>query len=267
MKGVFDLILPKWKTHYHEFSSDLRTGDIVLVAGVYPGSWVVRALQLGNKWGHVAMVVRARDIDPHDIFKLPDPLLWESNTFMEASAINYWGSERKVKEGPMLVSMTDRLTHTVREGEKVRLAVKRLQTESVLPYEVLPSLFDSVIDKTFPSEKEIIHSAYLGRRFNQVSADALNAINLAIDEYTGQVAFMGFTENLLATPTSDEDTVDKPRLYCSELLALTYKNLGLLTQRHVSNAYSPKDFSDDGDIRLLQGAWLMNEMEFELDID
>lgn len=267
MKGIFDLFKPDWKTDYGELSPDLRTGDVVLVHGRYPGSWVVRALQLGNEWGHVAMVVRARDIDPEGKLGLPDPLLWESNTLMEGSAVNHWGIEQKVKEGPMLVSMAERLTHTLREGKNVKLAIKRLGAGSGLPYGALPAFFDSVIHKTFPSEREIIYSAYLGRRFNQVSADPENAINLVIDEHTGQVAFTGFTESLVATLTADEDTIDKPRLYCSELLALTYKKLGLLTRHHVSNAYAPKDFSDNGNIRLLKNAWLMKEMVFYLDID
>src|SRR5690606_2839249 len=153
MKGIFDLFNPKWVTDYEEFSPELHTGDVVLVRGDYPGSWLVRALQLGNEWGHVAMVVRAHDIDPDRKLGLPDPLLWESNTLMEGAAANYWGIERKVKEGPMLVSMAERLTHTLREGKNIKFAVKRLQSGSKLPYEVLPAFFDSVIHKTFPAER------------------------------------------------------------------------------------------------------------------
>ncbi len=46
---------------------------------------------------------------------------------------------------------------------------------------------------------------------------------------------------------------DLSSLFCSELIAETYKRMGLLDPSISSNKYAPKDFSNDGTILLLNG--------------
>jgi hypothetical protein len=52
-------------------------------------------------------------------------------------------------------------------------------------------------------------------------------------------------------------------MFCSELVAYTYIQLGLLTTIHPSNSYFPVDFSDNLSVGLLKRAWLGNEILLE----
>ncbi len=54
-------------------------------------------------------------------------------------------------------------------------------------------------------------------------------------------------------------------MFCSELVAYTYMNLGLLTKTHPSNSYFPIDFSDKLSVSLLKRAWLGNEMILKME--
>jgi hypothetical protein len=42
---------------------------------------------------------------------------------------------------------------------------------------------------------------------------------------------------------------------CSELLAYTYMDMGLLTRKFVANQYEPRDFCQYGNVRLLKRAF------------
>ena len=46
---------------------------------------------------------------------------------------------------------------------------------------------------------------------------------------------------------------DLSSLFCSELVAEAYQVMGLLSRRKPSNEYTPKDFSEDGRLKLLKG--------------
>lgn len=255
---------PTWITGYSEIKSELKTGDLMLVHGRYPFSWVVSILQ-GSNWGHMAMVVLAKDLDPTNQLGLPEIMLWESNTLIKDAAINRWGDVQTYKEGPMLVDLEERLKHTQNAYDNVTIAYKPLIAEKEIDFGLLPELFDSFIDKKFPSNTEIIYSVYLGRRYNRVSNDPENEISLDIDYLNGEVKFLGINKMSVMNKLSAVD-IEKDKIYCSELAAYTYKKMDLLTQHHVSNAYAPKDFSDEGKIRLLNNAFLGKEMFIDMNI-
>lgn len=261
-QNIFD---PTWITKFSEIKSELKTGDLVLVHGRYPFSWVVTLLQ-GSNWGHTAMVVLAKDIDPENKLGLPAQMLWEANTLIEDSAINRWGTpaQQTYKEGPMLVDLYERLHHTQTEFDNVTIAYKPLITAAEMDYSGLPDLFDEFIDKKFPGNSEIIYSVYLGRRYNRVSKHPENEIRLDINFVSGEVRFLGFNSSEKMIESLSATDIDKEKIYCSELVAQTYKKLGLLTQHHVSNAYAPKDFSSEGTVRLLDNAFLGQEMFIDM---
>jgi hypothetical protein len=58
------------EVRYSDIKSDYKTGDIILVDGRYDYSFALDLLQ-GNRWGHSAMVVRAKDVDPTGALHLP----------------------------------------------------------------------------------------------------------------------------------------------------------------------------------------------------
>lgn len=58
------------------------------------------------------------------------------------------------------------------------------------------------------------------------------------------------------------NTEDLSSLFCSEMVAEAYQRMGLLSEEKASNEYTPKDFSDEGEIKLLKGT-LTKEITIE----
>lgn len=245
---IRDILNPKWTCKLSEIKKDLKTGDIVLVHGKYPYSWVVQYLQ-NSKWTHVAMVVLTKDIDPNNTLNLPEVLLWESNTKIDGGPNNLWGTKKEIKEGPMLIDLEWRLSHSEINFEDVEIAYKPLLTSFNLPVNKLPKVFDDMILKEFPSDQDIIYSVYLGRKYNRTSLTPQGELKLAIN---GKKLSLVQIDESKIERLSKTDINDKGEIYCSELLAYTYKILELITSRHVSNAYAPEDFSDTSNVGLLK---------------
>jgi hypothetical protein len=214
------------------------------------------------------MVVRASDIDPNNQYNFPELMLWESNTG-DQNVKNLWGPNNVIKEGPMLIDLEARLKNTA-TYEDVQIVHRPLHFDAhslKIDFESLKSHMDSMIDKKFPSDQEIIYSVYLGRKYNRSSNEPEKGLNLKryrsiqfpfMDEIRLESADNTYLKKLSLTD------IDKSKIYCSELIALVYKHFGLLTKFHVSNAYSPKDFSNEGNVRLLNRAWLGHEMYIDM---
>jgi hypothetical protein len=257
--GISNVFNPRWNTWYSEIEPELRTGDLILVHGKYQYSWVVELLQ-GSKWGHSAMIVKASDIDPENKFGLPRLLLWEANIGGLGLA-NLWGNRKgEIKDGPMLVDLRERLYKNQTSFDDIEIVYRPLHTDNdSLNFTNLPTFFTDQIEKGFPTDLEVLYSVYLGRKYNRTSEEPKNHFQLQYSISSGTINLAaGDPNQILALPK--QDLPEKNKIYCSELVALTYKFLGLLTARHVSNAYSPKDFSQEGSIALEKRAWLGSEM-------
>lgn len=268
LSAPIDWATPQWTSKFDEIKPQLKTGDIILVHGRYPGSWLVRKLQ-GSKWGHVCMVVRKEDLPPAYTSGFPDLMLWESNTLMEGAAKNLWPnttSHNQVKDGPMLISLEERLHGNEFNDPTVEVALKSLHCPYKVDFSRLPEIFDAHIHKKFPeSDRAIIASVYLGRRKNSVSKSPENTIKGIVDEKTNIVMLYDLNSNAkgLAGPT-DEHSAGRTDMYCSELIAATFKELGLLTHQYVSNAYTPMDFSDRTQVRFLKNITFLPEQYFTM---
>jgi hypothetical protein len=264
VRGVGEIFNPSWSTNFSELKSQLKTGDIILVHGKYPYSWLIQLLQW-SKWGHSAMVVLAKDIDPQNSLGLPKVMLWESNT-KDLGVKNVWGDNKTVKDGPMLISLEERLKNSAASSPDVQIAHRPLHLDmrnQPIDFSYLKTLFDDLIEKKFPDDKDVIYSVYLGRNYNRTMDDPASArviLNRNINTNTLEV--LGQDNNSIRSLPSQD--VDKTHIYCSELVAATYKHLGLLTKHHVSNAYAPKDLSSDGNMRLLNRAWLGPEVYIDM---
>jgi len=254
ISGRTNVLDPNWTTAYSELERHLRTGDIVLVHGRYPFSWVVELLQWSS-WGHSAMVVLAKDLDPENHFGLPPIMLWESNTGNQEIP-NRWPALGPVKEGPMLIDLKDRLQHSQGSYKDVQIVHRPLFNCPDIDGRGLQDFFTSQINKGFPSDKEVIFSVYMGRKYNRSTSSAIGGMFFIFNSFTGD-----FTEMLADSPGMQPAVdMDPNKIYCSELVAATYKQMGLLTKTWVNNAYSPKDFSAEGTMRLLNRAYLGEQM-------
>jgi len=191
---------------YGEIRDTLMTGDIVLFHGLGWESDIIKVVEL-SQWTHVAMVVKAPEIDY--------PLIWESTPlqFIEDKAMHI------KKGGARLVSLDERLAVAVEKRLYGRFAVRRL--EVVRTEEMMETLKIFISGKVhnlpYPSDWKMLLEFLRGRMLKEEKARTNN-------------------------------------VYCAELVAETYKQMGLLSHDAPSNSFTPKDFSSKGALTLLKDA-------------
>jgi hypothetical protein len=212
------MLLSKQPLPYSDFFKNLQTGDIILMHGLYISSLVIEGIE-NCHWSHAAIAILAGDIGVTD---LPSDtvLLWESNLAEVVEDVIL----KKVKDGPMLVKLEDRIVYNFFKKDDGDFAARKLNYKKPDNFNtVLRQIIDNVHDGHFP----VIPTGEMGN------------------------FFIGRTEN---KPVTDNT------FFCSQLAAHTFKKLGLLTQYYVDNSYAPVDFSEKLDIPLLQDAWLGKEI-------
>lgn len=216
-------ILKRMTVDYSELKDHLQTGDVVLMKGMYLSSHTIEFIE-HNDWSHAAIVVLARDID----FDSDDPiLLWESNIkqekrkFKDEKVIDLLTGDEK--DGPQLVSLLERMKMNYKHKEDGKFAIRNLYTDRTPEmYTKLKETINKYKDAGFPSSKEEFLYPIEGR-------------------------YKGFD-------------APKDKIFCSELVSLTYQALGLLSTMHPANAYVPADYSDANSVSLLKRAWLGQEI-------
>lgn len=220
------LLLKKQTVSFNELKPSLQTGDIILMKGLYPSSHVIELVEHSD-WSHAAIVVLAKDID----FESDDPiLLWESNIkqekkeYQNEKVIDLLTKGKKDdKSGPQLVSLHQRVQLNYKHKDDGKFAVRHLYTErNHHMFDILKEVMKTYHKSTFPSTKQEMEDPILGR-------------------------FKG-----IQTSTD--------HIFCSELVAITYMAMGLLSKVHPSNSYIPADFSEALSVGLLNRAWLGNEI-------
>jgi hypothetical protein len=131
------------------------------------------------------------------------------------------------KSGARIVSLDERLDVGVKKKLYQGFALRRLEVERTCEMiDALRSYIENVHSLPFPTDWELAKSYLKGRLL-------------------------------------DEET-HLDSIFCAELIAETYMHMGILASNHSPNRYSPKDFSSDVQLPLLQGAKLMKEIMFTL---
>jgi hypothetical protein len=148
------------------------------------------------------------------------PLIWESTPLEFIREVIF----HKRKSGARLVSLDERLSVAVQKRLYSRIAVRHLKVERTP--EMIAALRDFITSRyynlPYPDDWEMLIEYIRGR-------------------------FLG------------EEKAKTDDVYCAELVAETYKCMGLLSPDLPSNSFSPKDFSSKGRISLLKGAELEEE--------
>ena len=204
-----------------DFLSNLQTFDIVVMKGLLVTSMEAQAITNSN-WSHVGMVVVAGDIGLPGV----DPtsrLYWEANT--ADTAVDLLSG--KLKEGPQLVYLIDRIQHNFWvKYDGAYMARKLMINRQPSMIDTLKSVIDFAKNGTLPytgdNQAVELTNFLAGRFYNKASA---------ANQYA-----------------------------CSQLVAYTYMELGLLSKYYVSNSYTPADFTEEVDVSLLEGAWLGREI-------
>jgi hypothetical protein len=132
------------------------------------------------------------------------------------------------KSGPMLVRLSERLKYNFTHGEDSKCAIRHLYTDRDAQ---LKDKFKKLIPK--------IHDA-----------DFPDTVHEFLNPTLGRVAHK----------KTSLDT-----MFCSELAAYTYLNLGLLSDNNPVNSYMPIDFSEELSVGLLKRAFLGGEINLTVD--
>lgn len=276
-----------WTSSFADIKDTFRTGDVILVQGKYSMSWLPKFLQK-SPWTHVAMVVCSEDLGIEDkdlLDKLPEYMLWESNVLIDyefevpGTSIkikppkNLWplGNTPNYKDGPMLVSLEERIRHSELTSEKVKSAHRSLNFDKDSPAfeSILSDIFNKHIDKKFPDDLEILRQVVLGREYNKSSNDSSTDLPLEANLQEGTFEIKEVTPLIMNSVEVNSSTkIDEgtPRedIFCSELLAETFKELDIFGDYSVSNAYVPFDYSEEGKADFLRRAWLGPETNFHV---
>jgi solute carrier family 25 (mitochondrial phosphate transporter), member 23/24/25/41 len=251
----------------------LDSGDIVLFnrrcMSMPPAGAALCALAKGmsnSNWDHVGIVVR-------------DPASGEL-LFLEAD----FG-------GVKLRSLKER----VRRSKSHEIAVRRLsivRTESMRqklysfasnmlgrPYEIgTGSVMARVADPVAKNERERLHALLIDKRATVREIDkelasaaatttarrVLTVERARIAKVIDQIESKLFKEFGGRTSVISDAKADLSRVFCSELVAAAYQDLGLLDRYPLANSYNPKDFSSEQTnppgVHLLRGSRLSAEI-------
>lgn len=156
------MLLTKQKTSYEELKNDLRTGDIILMHGLYPSSHVIEGFEQ-SLWSHSAIIVLADDID----IDTGDEkiLLWEANVSTPVEDIIL----KKAKTGPMLVKLSERFKYNIEHKDDSKFAIRHLYTEdrNSQMFDNFKKVIKQVHSATFPDTKHEMRDPVEGRIFGK----------------------------------------------------------------------------------------------------
>jgi hypothetical protein len=195
---------------WQQFLGDLKTGDIILMHGLFDSSIFIETV-FHSEWSHAAVIAIAGDIG---VASVPPEtvLLWESN-IMDGSKGNpngYTVTDVVLgiqKDGPILDRFTERLTNNAALGYDGAVAKRHLSPGlSAAQIEAFARSIGPVHNQTFPAIPFGELEGYLKGKFS-------------------------------------DDPVTDGTFFCSQLAAHTYKAMGLLPPDPVDNAYAPANFA------------------------
>ncbi len=217
---------------WDNFFSDLETGDIILMQGLFQSSIFTERITNCN-WSHSAIIINANDIGLNGIKDGPI-LLWESNI------------KDAQKKNPKHFSVTDVILNIEKDGPMLDRLKERITNNEVLKY-----------DKGVAKRK-------LNFSRNQKMFDVFKEMIPKIHNYTFPEIpveeMLNFVEGRLADIPVADDT-----FFCSQLVAHTYKAWGLLNNTHVDNWYAPASFAKGSwEVELEAGATLGPEIRLDL---
>lgn len=135
----------------------------------------------------------------------------------------------KPKSGPQLLNFHQKVLYDFENKLDCKVAIRHLYTDS----------YEPIINGIKLAIKEV-HSAVFPNLYHECH-DPLE----------------GRFKNI-QTPS---DTI-----FCSELVAITYIKMGLLSTVNPTNSYFPVDFSEQLDVGLLKRAWLGKEIVLEVNL-
>ncbi|NME69198.1 hypothetical protein [Flammeovirga aprica] len=218
--------VPKRKTTYEEFTENALTGDLFFMHGTYKVSRISEIVQR-SLWSHSSIIIRREDVEGFlPLVDHEDPLLlWESN--LRTPVIDQLTGV--TKSGPTLVSLKDRLVYNYKMRYDTKFAYRPLYTDRSI--QLYQDLSASILK---------MHG---GDFCKPVSRYITN-----------------FKQGRLHNVEINDNTY-----FCSQIVAQSYIDIGLLTDYYPANSYAPIDFTPKRSTLLKNRSFLGDE--YRLDIN
>lgn len=223
------------KKDYNIISKTLQTGDIVLFGGNTGISKIIENFE-HTIWSHVGMIVLPGDIKP-GIECEDKPLLWQSSPKLNIKDLLI----KPENSGPELVYFDELLK--LLKDYNYTVAVRKLD---VIKTGVMIGSLNKFINKVhmdgFPSIHKLAIEFIEGNIREKLKHAVIKIINF-------------FKREKVQALSGKKQT-----FFCSELIAQSYIEMGLLPKYEVAGSYSPKSFSVQGGMTLKNSALLEDEI-------
>lgn len=221
-------VYQKWD----DFFTGLETGDIILMHGLFDSSIFIETIT-GSNWSHSAVIVISDDLGIKTV-PTGTVLLWESNI------------QDGTKGNPKNLTVTDVILNQQKDGPIIDPLKERITNNHELGYD------SDVAKRKLNFTRTPAMFTTFNNLINAVHKDNFPAIPW------GEMTH--FAEGRIANVPVKDNT-----FFCSQLVAYTYKALGLLDNKHVDNWYAPANFAEGNwDVALLKGATLGPEIRLDL---
>ena len=193
---------------WDDWFSGLQTGDILLAQGTLESSIFIEAL-MDTQWSHAAIIVIAGDIGVTSV-PADTVLCWESNILVPANPGNFSVIDvilDEPKNGPILDVLKRRISCNYGMNDDSNYAHRKLNlTRTPEMFATLNTVIGDVHELGFPS--------------------------------LGKGEFINYLRGALFNEPVTDGT-----MFCSQLVAHTYKAWHLMGAEKVDNAYAPANFS------------------------
>lgn len=162
------MLLSKRPLPWDDFMANLRTGDIVLMHGLFKSSIAIELFE-DSRWSHSAIAVRAADFGPIPGVDPSEVLLWESNLGEVVVDV----LDDKVKDGPQLVRLSQRISFNMSKKYDGAFASRGLLPGSAPPsIPILKQVIDKIHGDHFPPIPEGELAGFTdGRMWNKPVTD------------------------------------------------------------------------------------------------
>lgn len=210
---------------YSKLADNLETGDIVLFSGHGAESYIIRGFGL-SAWSHIGLVIKS-EVKTLNENQAEELFLWHSpsNPLPVKDQLS-----DTFKSGPQLNSLVEVVNRYIGD-----VAIRKLR-----------------VTRTFENLCNLSNQDSCGQRL----MSHLKLHNRKEYEKSIVKLFMAAEDDLIFG-FSDEDLTS---IFCSELVAVTYKYLGLIPNDMNASEYQPEDFSSHTYVKLNHGAKLDREV-------
>ena len=236
--SVFKINLQSAWKNYEEVKDVLQTFDIILESESKSSASRLTALWSRSAWTHSAMIVRNPPDEIKRLYGIPTQSEADGILAQLDASIDTW---------PM-GQLTDAEDRTLDEVKAYREEIQSIRSEDLFVFEAVRPVVELNPLRLWMEEKEVKFpykiivlnqlKMYEGRATVQLNMDGLIEV---MNEMHG-VEFVDDPTYMIRANYQLNRDKDTESVFCSELLAIIYQRVGLLSEKREASNFTPNDF-------------------------